>query len=321
MDAGAVPAGADVTTRVVAVVVTYNRAEQLAETLRCIYAQTHDVAGVVVVDNASTDSTGDVLRAEPRVQVIRNPVNTGGAGGFSTGLLAALETESDAFWLMDDDCFPSADALEKLVVGRDRASAAAGRQVPFACSLVLWTDGTLCGMNNPATTWDWSRLIVEGERAVLVANCSFVSVLIPRWAVTRHGLPLAEYFIWFDDVEYTQRLSAAEGPGVQILDSRVTHAVPDNKGVNFGYVTADNIWKYEYGARNGLSMRYRKASKVHSVVFFYDVLAQMRDARVPARLQWRVVRALVRGFAFNPQAEPLPSSVRAEGVAETGMPA
>ncbi len=98
---------------------------------------------------------------------------------------------------------------------------------------------------------------MHGQQNVLVNSCSFVSVLFPRWAITQFGLPLREYFIWFDDQEYTRRLIAA-GPGVQVLDSTVTHDLGVNRGVNFGDVNDGNMWKFEYGVRNEASYRWHR---------------------------------------------------------------
>ena len=48
--------------RVVAVVVTWNRRDLLEESLAALAAQTLAPAAVVVVDNASTDGTTELLR-------------------------------------------------------------------------------------------------------------------------------------------------------------------------------------------------------------------------------------------------------------------
>ena len=67
-----------------------------------------------------------------------------------------------------------------------------GPDVPFACSLVKFIDGTISEMNNPIPTWDWGRLKAKGLDIVLVSRCSFVSVLIPRWVMEAFGLPYKE---------------------------------------------------------------------------------------------------------------------------------
>jgi GT2 family glycosyltransferase len=256
-----------------------------------------------VVDNASTDGTDTMLASYPvddRVTVLRLPENLGGAGGFAAGMAKAYEMGADFLWIMDDDCYPHPDALEELINGLDKAQHTLGTPLPYACSVVKWTDGSICEMNNPGTTWDWGRLLSLGQQAVLVSHCSFVSVLVPRWTLTRFGLPLAQYFIWFDDMEYTLRISQA-GPGVQVLTSAVVHDLPVNQGVNFGQITANNVWKYEYGARNEASYRLHHEGPGAFAAFTLRVLRGMLHGRVPRPLRMRIAKSLLRGVVFNPK--------------------
>ena len=95
--------------RVVAVVVTWNRRDLLVEALDALEAQTHRLAATVVVDNASTDGTADLLRERldeasgTGLEVVTLTENTGGAGGFSVGIEQALRHDPDLVWLLDDD--------------------------------------------------------------------------------------------------------------------------------------------------------------------------------------------------------------------------
>ncbi|MFE0311419.1 glycosyltransferase family 2 protein [Amycolatopsis sp. NPDC058986] len=289
--------------KVAAIVVTYNRKDKLGTVLDHVLAQTLAPEWVVVVDNASTDGTDELLasyRTDPRVIVQRLAENTGGAGGFAAGMSKAYELGADFLWIMDDDCYPNPDALEELVNGLGKAEQTLGHQMPFACSVVKWTDGGICEMNNPGTTWDWGRLLSLGQQAVLVSHCSFVSVLIPRWTVARFGLPLTDYFIWFDDMEYTLRVTKA-APGLQVLTSVVVHDLPANLGVNFGQINDKNVWKYEYGARNEASYRLHHESPFAFAGFAYRVLHGMAMGKVPKSLRLRIVKSLLRGVPFNPR--------------------
>ncbi|MGB1390582.1 MAG: glycosyltransferase [Paracoccaceae bacterium] len=67
--------------QLVAVVVTYNRLDQLQVTVqRLLQFDTVELDAVVVVDNASTDGTGDWLATfdDPRLFVHRHAENGGG---------------------------------------------------------------------------------------------------------------------------------------------------------------------------------------------------------------------------------------------------
>ncbi|GAA6756682.1 hypothetical protein Thermus77420_21580 [Thermus thalpophilus] len=112
--------------RVCAVIVTHNRKELLRECLRAVLAQTRPVDHILVVDNASTDGTADMLREEfSQVEVLRLPENQGGAGGFHEGMKRAYELGYEWMWLMDDDALPSRTALEELLLFSEEADVVA----------------------------------------------------------------------------------------------------------------------------------------------------------------------------------------------------
>lgn len=290
---------------VAAVIVTYNRADKLALVLDALEAQTRVPDRIYVVDNASTDGTRDLMeaRANDRITHLRLARNIGGAGGFNAGMKAAYADGHDLIWISDDDAYPHGDALEKLIGGINEFPRISGHRPSFACSAVRWTDGSWCEMNTPDTVWDWPRFYTESTRYFLVRSCSFVSVLVPRWAITDHGYPIADYFIWFDDAEYTKRLSARAYPGIFVPDSLVTHDVGVNQGVNYGMITDASLWKFRYGARNETSFQWREAGLVGVLAFLYRVQTQMRAGKLPMKLRLPVYKAIWRGLWFRPKIE------------------
>lgn len=288
-----------------AVVVTFNRLEKLKKVIASLEAQTLAPSCLVIVDNASTDGTAEYLASVTSslpLDIVSLPTNTGGAGGFSAGMRRGYELGADYVWIMDDDGYPDATALSHLVLGLDLASSQLGAQVPFACSVVKFTDGEICEMNNPVPTWDWGRLLVHGQRNVLVGQCSFVSVLVPRWVLEKFGLPYKEYFIWFDDAEYTLRITR-DTPGVQVLDSVTVHDMGVNEGVNYGQIDAKNAWKFAYGVRNQASYQRHHRSLLHFMVFCAQVYRGMRAGRVNGKLRRAMYKKLWEGFRFNPRID------------------
>lgn len=298
---------------VAAVVVTFNRLEKLKTVIASIESQTLHVARLIVVDNLSTDGTGDYLaglETTVELEVVSMTENTGGAGGFAEGMLRGYASGADHVWIMDDDCYPQPDALDRLVAGFDDAVVELGGDVPFACSVVKFTDGSICEMNNPVPTWDWGRLLVKDQRSVMVTACSFVSVLIPRWVIAEYGLPYAEYFIWFDDREYTLRLTA-RCPGVQVLDSVVIHDMGDNRGVNFAMVDAKSLWKFSFGVRNEASYQLHHRGLLYFLEFGARLFVSLHRGRVPLGLRRKLFGKYLSGITFNPAiAYPTPTGAR-----------
>ena len=70
------------------VVVTYNRAQLLRENLEALLQQTFSDFDILLIDNASTDGTVDVVRSfsDPRIRYFNTGKNVGGAGGFAIGM-------------------------------------------------------------------------------------------------------------------------------------------------------------------------------------------------------------------------------------------
>ena len=123
-------------SKVLVVMVTYNRKNLLKNALESIFNQTKPVSGILILDNASNDGTEDVLQkfgflsraqdindgtlikrssGNTRLYYYRNSVNTGGAGGFSRAVELAKELDYDYLWIMDDDVRPVENCLENLL--------------------------------------------------------------------------------------------------------------------------------------------------------------------------------------------------------------
>ena len=242
---------------VCALVVTYNRVDLLQRCLAHLEGQTRRPDMTLVVDNASSDGTPELLARLPGVDVLRLEENAGGAGGFSRGLAEAHARGYDWFWLMDDDTFADERCLERLLDGAARAPATPS----IVSSVVQWKDGRLHPMNRP---WPRTNARADFVRAAAVGlvpirSASFVSTLVARAAVDRHGLPHAHYFIWHDDTEYTRRVLDSEH-GYLVPDSGATHwterpadVIADDRG-RFYFKVRNHVWALRGDAFRGLDL-------------------------------------------------------------------
>ncbi len=289
-----------------AVVVTHNRLAKLKTVLTALQNQTRAPDRVYVVDNASCDGTDAFLTKfcadTPRFTHLRLPGNIGGAGGFHAGTRRAYDDGHDLIWLSDDDAYPAPNAIEILETALHDFEAKNQFRPAFACSMVKWTDGSICEMNVPTPVWDWPRFFTPETAQFLIASCSFVSVLIPRSSFDSFGFPIKDYFIWYDDVEFTQ-LIAQGAPGIFCPESIAVHDIPENKGVNFTRVNSENIWKFRYGARNEASARWRNHGWASVAIYLRGAFHQMRAGRVPWRLRLQVFTAIGRGLFFKPEID------------------
>ena len=105
--------------RVTIAIPTYNRAGgYLPEALQCAIGQTYDPLEIVVVDNASTDRTPEVVRAHehPGLRYVRQPANVGPFRNFQRCL---TEARGAYFLLLHDDDRIDPDFVETCVAALD----------------------------------------------------------------------------------------------------------------------------------------------------------------------------------------------------------
>lgn len=234
---------------VCAVVVTHDRLERLRGCLRALAGQTTQ-CHILVVDNASNDGTREWL-ATQNVETLTLDHNSGGAGGFNAGMKAALQAGHQALWLMDDDCEPHPDALEELLRA-ERTLQEAHIDFGWLSAVALWTDGTPCKMNRQHVHPDCrDRFELLASALLRVDMATFVSLYVPRHTVARYGLPIKEFFIWSDDLEWTRRVAVRGGePCFLVGRSRATHNMSSNNGSNIATDDPERIPRYKLAYRN-----------------------------------------------------------------------
>ncbi len=305
-DPGADPGGDVAVTRVVAVVVTWNRRALLAESLAAVLGQTHAPSAVVVVDNASTDGTAEDLVGRADLDVVALERNTGGAGGFAAGIAQALTHDPDLVWLLDDDTVPTDTALAELVrVHRDHDPGAPRPAV--LASRVVWTDGRDHPMNTPRPQPGASRAVraaAAAVGAVPVRSASFVSLACDVGVVRERGLPVADYFLWNDDFEYSTRLVRG-GVGLYVPTSLVVH-----KTRVFGATDADPGERFFFEVRNKVWLFSRSRGLAPAEKALYGASTLRRWARTVARSQDRptLLRGLARGLRAGLTLAPRPTA-------------
>jgi GT2 family glycosyltransferase len=287
--------------RVAAVVVTYNRKQMLLRCLDHLLQQRGASCDILVVDNASTDGTEAALRPylqRKGVYYCNTGRNCGGTGGFAFGMREAVQRGYDCLWTMDDDALPEPDALSKLL----EADAELCGNYGFLCSAVYWKDGSLCRMNRPRV--GLRRKLEDytpGYKPVIMS--SFVSFFIRSETVRQQGLPIPEFFIWSDDLEYSRRISRKK-KSYAVTESRVLHAMESNAPVGIEADAPDRLWRYRYLYRNEVYVFRREGLRGWAYLWARVGLHSLRVLRSSApgkREKLRIIwNSFFTGFTFRP---------------------
>ncbi len=187
------------------IIVTRNAINRIGKLLTAILQQVLPPEKIIVVDNASNDGTAEFCKNIDisNLIIIQNSENTGGAGGFFTGMRTFLSTGIQYAWIFDDDAVPlHPESSSKLFFFMERYS------LKVAGSLIIdeenhsktafeykTPNGCLVNVNDICKSeiiWDEVKF--------------FNGVLIDREVISLCGFPRVELFIRGDEAEYRRRI-------------------------------------------------------------------------------------------------------------------
>ncbi|MFE1391064.1 glycosyltransferase [Streptomyces albogriseolus] len=209
------PADADAVS---VVVIGHDDIAHVADAVRSALGQGTAVREVVAVDDCSTDGSAELLdrlaAAEPRLRVIRLPVNSGGCGTpRNTGLDAV--TGPYVMFLDSDDVLPPGAVDALLAAAREteaqvtgglcvRRELPSGREVPWEPALYA----------APAV------LARPADRPRLVRDTLSVNKLYATDFLRGHGIRFPDGRFPYEDIVFTARVWAA-APRVALVPDRV----------------------------------------------------------------------------------------------------
>ena len=215
------------------VIVNWNTAGLLRQCLTSLPCASASVdLEVIVVDNGSTDDSVAMMRRDfPQVRLVANETNVGFVKANNQGLAVA----TGAYLLMlNSDTEVSAGAIERLV------EVAAGNPLIGAVGpRLLNTDGTpqVSAGPFPSALYRFlpsrfeaaynrrleRRLLRHPRHLAEVGWLSGAALLFRRDVLERVG-PLDErYYMWYDDLDWSQKLRKAGYQRVLVAEAVITH--------------------------------------------------------------------------------------------------
>jgi rhamnopyranosyl-N-acetylglucosaminyl-diphospho-decaprenol beta-1,3/1,4-galactofuranosyltransferase len=232
--------------KVIAVVVTYNRANLLSNCINAIRQQTVKPHTILVINNGSTDHTEQWLSSQHDLQFITQK-NVGSGGGFFTGINWAFRNKYTWIWCMDDDGYPKEDALENILAADTD-------------QLCLRNCAVLNNKDKRSFVWKTNGYATISEvpsKLIYGVGHPFNGTLLHRSIVERVGLPDAKLFLWGDETEYYYRITRANKiPVCTVTDS--IHYHPASACSIKNDWDHKKSWKMYYYVRNRLQIHQSK---------------------------------------------------------------
>jgi len=301
------------------VTVTYNSGAVIRDFMDCALKQRQAEFILYVIDNASSDNTLKVVSeySDPRVVVVRNPVNEGVAEGNNIGIRAALKDGCASVLLVNNDTVFEPDLVNKLMEGMRR----------HACDMVvpkilffdepqrIWCAGgyfsTWRGSARHFGTGKKDDGRCDQPRAVHYSpTCC---MLIAREVFGRVGLMDANYFVYFDDTDFSMRASRAGVRLFYIPTARLLHKVSSLTG-------GESDFTYRYSTRNHIYYLLKNFPRWYGVYYFpalqIHIFAKYLLLRRRPKSFWVAQKAFWEGVSLFLSATARP--VRTYEPTETG---
>ena len=285
---------------IAAVFATMNRATTAAACVRALAVQSRPPELVVVADNRSTDDTVSMLenlKDLPFKLVVRHlPENLGNAGGVEAAMALAFEEGVDAVWILDDDSWPRAAALDALVADKWNP-----RVVRHALQLdpetgnFTWPLQIDDGHGGWRLAWN-EKDLPDGPR--IRSRISWTGALLPREVRDVVGPVNEALFIRGEDEDYPWRIEEAGFRQEAIRGAVMDHPGPQNVvhwhlfGKNFFFERGLVDWKLYYKIRNMIWLKRRQAGDLRalSMAAAYAFAAILIDGPKRIPLLWDAVR-------------------------------
>ena len=168
-------------------ILSFNRREELRNTLTKVYEQDYKNIEVIVVDNASSDGSAEMVKKEfPEVQLIQLEKNIGIAG-WNEGFKVA---KGEYVLVLDDDSYPV-----NTTIGKGVTKLGLKKNVAIvACRIVTNTQAKL------------TEELENSLRENIVTSFTGCGAIIRKSVIEKIGGFEKELFIYFHEVEFSMRV-------------------------------------------------------------------------------------------------------------------
>ncbi len=277
----------------VVVIVNYHSWEMLCRCVQSLKDHLRQPVHIIVVDNSEESECDEIRARYSDLELIKSPENRGFAAGCNIGIRRALECGMDYIFLLNPDTRLESDLLLSLrrAFGQDSRIGAAGPKILVPRPRRdLWNGGGRLNWFAGATR----KIVAEqGDEIYEVSFLSGCALLLRTEAVREAGFMAEEYFLYFEDTDYLQRLARAGYKTVYVPQAEVLH----EGSTTVGFQSEKYVY---YFSRNRIWFMRRWAKWYQLVVFMlYNCMIKLPGAVIVFGLRQKkpiLARAYFNGF-------------------------
>lgn len=217
--------------KVAVILVNWNGFSLTADCIESLMQVSYPDFDIIVVDNASADRSGSLLKARyPQIVLLQSPENSGFAGGNNLGIAYAIEQAYPYTLILNNDTFVAPDLLDLLVAEIEKRpdTAAVQPKILFHHNRdKIWNGGSFYQPVTGITYTQTDPLLAQQACEVdWVTGCAFLArtdVLI------KTGPFAASLFMYYEDVDLSFRMRQA-GYKLRYCPSAVVYHIAGASG-------------------------------------------------------------------------------------------
>jgi len=187
------------------------------------------ITEVIVVDNASGDSSTEMVKKDfPKVILIKNQDNLGFAQANNQGMKIA---KGKYLFLLNSDTVVKQESLEKLIKFAEKNPGAGiiGARLVNPNGLVQPSVYHFPTLGRAIREYwlgqkeAYEKYAPKGKKALAVKAVTGAAMLIPRRTIEKIGLLDERYFMYFEDLDYCQRVKRAGLKVYYLPEAEILH--------------------------------------------------------------------------------------------------
>lgn len=248
--------------KVAVIVLNYNRSNDTIECINSLLNIHYDNYSILVVDNCSTDESFKILKKEyKQLDVIQTPENMGYTGGVNYGIKYLLKHEYHYILNINNDTIVEPDFLGKLV-----EAAKKDIDIAITCGTILCEHSREIIWYGPGKMVNWRGVAIHINKnkkyypSSQVMKVNFISgclMLIRVSCLNDIGLLDERFFMYLDDIEYSNRVLKKGYSMIYVPNSIIYHKVLDEK---------ESAFKVYYSVRNRLLLIKQTSTGINRFV-------------------------------------------------------
>lgn len=253
------------------IIVTYNNKEGLLDCIDAVLRQDGGACDILVIDNHSKDGTKNALKEHlykkgarinerkyspldeycleldyknTKIRYARIERYLGSAGAFERGIKIGVTLGYDYLWLLNDRTHPISNTLLELKKAHNKLNGKYG----FLSSKVLCEDKKMSKRHMPMLSVN-ERMEDTKEDLIKIEFATFVSCFIKTSVIKKVFLPIGEFFVSGQALEYTRRITK-KYKSYFVNDSIVYFNIEKNEFSDISQADEKELFKFDYGYRN-----------------------------------------------------------------------